>query len=122
PLRGLRSRRPQIGSAVRRERQGLVAVPRPLRARGGAERERAEQDGGEGSWRVHRPLPSLRPVSTVWPVVASTTVFAFAVGVPSRARKPSTVTTSPTFIESRFQPLRIRRFGLASSIAQFTTL
>src|SRR3954471_2613585 len=38
------------------------------------------------------------------------------------AREPVTVTVSPTFIEWRVQPRRIKPFGLASSQSQFTML
>src|SRR5258705_310858 len=41
-----------------------------------------------------------------WPVLVSTTVCALARLPPSRARRASTVTTSPAFIESRFMPAR----------------
>jgi hypothetical protein len=40
--------------------------------------------------------------------------------LPSLAREPVTVTTSPIFIESRVQPRRMRPFGLPISSAQFS--
>src|SRR5688572_6582889 len=43
---------------------------------------------------------------------------AFPLRLPSLARVPSTVTTSPLFRELRDQPRRIRPLGLASSNAQ----
>src|SRR6266496_2780354 len=55
------------------------------------------------------------------PVAVINTVFVFAWLLPSRARVPSTVTVSPTFMELRVQPALINCVGLASSHPQFAT-
>src|SRR5262249_31083599 len=47
-----------------------------------------------------------------------TTEFPQICLLPSRAIMPCTVTASPGFTESRFQPLRSRSSGLSSSTAQ----
>ena len=55
-------------------------------------------------------------------MLASTTARALPYGEPSRARLPSTVTTSPIFSVLRVQPLRISPLGLPISNDQFVTL
>src|SRR6516162_6468260 len=54
--------------------------------------------------------------------LATITVLACANFVPSRARLPSTVTRSPTWSDSRLQPLFFNSEGLASSRAQLAIL
>ena len=65
-------------------------------------------------------LPGLEPAKSRVPS-PRTTVVAFALLLPSRDWLPSTVTTSPIFIEFRDQPRRISPFGLPISQAQFVT-
>src|SRR5262245_450018 len=66
--------------------------------------------------------PALEAAKRRWPVAASVTTRAFAMLGLSRARKPSTVTTSPMFIDFRVQPALMRAFGLPISIPQFVTV
>src|SRR5688572_18031191 len=74
---------------------------------------------GFGVWGFsYGVTPWLEPANRRLPLAASTTVLALPVGVPSLAIAPSTITTSPIFIVSRRQPLRIRMFGLPISIPQ----
>src|SRR6185503_14186847 len=78
-------------------------------------------DGGDcegaaaGSFSIEEPANSFLPS-------ASTTELALPTSGLFLARWPVTVTVSPIFIELRFQPRRMRPFGLASSKSQFTIL
>ena len=63
----------------------------------------------------------LEPANSFWPPV-SVTERALPMLEPSFARLPSTVTSSPIFIELRDQPWRMSPFGLPISMPQFVTL
>ncbi len=67
------------------------------------------------SFSIDEPANSFLPS-------ASVTELALPTSGLFLARWPVTVTTSPSFIELRFQPRRMRPFGLASSKSQFTVL
>src|SRR4029077_12552549 len=66
--------------------------------------------------------PWLEAANSFWPVLDMTTDVAFPIGFPLLALKPSTVTTSPGFMELRVQPARSSPFGPPISIPQFVTL
>src|ERR1700733_4510927 len=64
---------------------------------------------------------SAEPANTFLPL-GSLTDRALHVLVPSLERKPSMVAWSPTFSESRLQPLRVRVLGGPPSHCQWATV
>src|SRR4030095_3859785 len=65
--------------------------------------------------------PWLDAANNFWPVLVSTTDVAFPSGRPLLALKPSTVISSPAFIELRVQPARSSPFGPPISMPQLVT-
>ena len=64
----------------------------------------------------------LEPANSLRPVLISTIDRALPSKLPSFARVPSTVTSSPMFTELGVQPARRSALGLPSSSAQFSIL
>src|SRR5215467_6556386 len=63
----------------------------------------------------------LEPANSLCPVLANTMERALPSKVPSFARVPSIVTSSPIFTDFGVHPFRRRALGLPSSNAQFST-
>ena len=122
PLRACGARRREIGLARGGAWNRAVGPFLPLRAERSADQQGGENgDASRASSWLTPPAPLLGPANSRLPVAFRSTTRALPLLLPFFAWKPSTVTTSPIFIVARVQPLRISRFGLASSMPQLAT-